>query len=145
MKRLFFIISAIGFFTPFILFFTLQTPNENLKIFAIYTLPKFNLIYFALLIVFFFLGLKIKWIQFAQILFVSIYFAYLLVNYFILAPLHAKEFAKNYKNAKIVKLTELQKEHNFKIIFKEGNYAVIIPSKTSHTNPFNYIKDRGNY
>ncbi len=145
MKKLFFIVSAIGFFTPFILFAFLQIPNDNLKIFAIYFLPKFNLVYFGIVIVFFFAGLKIKWVQFAQILFISIYFIYLVLGYFVLAPMYAKNFATKHKNSKIVKVTELKKLHNFKIIYKKGNYAVIVPNNTSHTNPFNYVRDRGQY
>ena len=145
MKKLFFIISAIGFFTPFILFAFLQIPNDNLKIFAIYFLSKFNLIYFGIVIVFFFIGLKIKWLQLAQILFISIYFIYLALGYFVLAPMHIKKYAKKYKNAKIVKLTELKKFNGFKLIYKEGAYALIIPTHKKNKNPFNYVRDRGQY
>ena len=146
MKKLFFVISIIGFFTPFVLFFLLKYPNDNLKILALYFLPKLNLTYFAIIIVFFFLGLKFKWAQFAQILFIIFYISFLCVNYFILAPIHVKEFAKKHKNAIIVKITKLKNYPNFQLLYKEGAYAVIIPSKAKkHTNPFNYVRDRGQY
>jgi len=145
MKKLFFIISAVGFFLPFLLFIFLQLPYDNLKIFALFLLPKFNLIYFAIIIVFFFAGLKIKWLQLAQILFIAIYLIYLSALYFIFAPMHIKKYAKKYKNSKIVKITELKNFKNFKIVYKEGAYAVIIQTSKKHTNPFNYIKDRGQY
>jgi len=145
MKKIFFILSAVAFFLPFVLFVLLHTSNDNLKIAAIYFLPKFNLIYFAIIILFFFIGLKSKWIQLAQILFITFYFLYLCFSYFIIAPYQVKEFAKKHKNAKVVKITKLKKLHNFQIIYKKGAYVVIIPSYQKHTNPFNYVRDRGEY
>jgi len=145
-KIIFYIASVIGFFFPYVLKFLISSPNENLKIFAIYSLGKFNLIYFGVIIIFFFGGLikKFKYLRIAQIIFVTVYIGYVLVSYFILTKAHVKEYIKTRNlNAKLVKITELKKYPNFKIYYKEGPWAAVkIMPKHKKTLPFNYRKDR---
>jgi hypothetical protein len=146
-KIIFYVFSAVGFLFPYVLKFLIQSPNENVKIFAIYCLGKFNLVYFAIVILFFFLGLtkKYKFLRTAQIVFVTVYIGYVLTSYFILAKINVENYIKTRNlDAKLVKITELKKYPNFKIYYKEGNWAAvkILPEKEK-TLPFNYKKDRG--
>jgi len=144
---LFFIASVIGFFFPYVLKFLISSPNESIKIFAIYSLSKFNLIYFMVIIIFFFAGLikKYKFLRTAQIIFVTIYIGYVFVDYFILTKINVQNYIKEHNlNAKFIKITELKKYPNFKIYFKDGQWAAVkIVPKTKKTLPFNYKKDRG--
>jgi len=145
-KIIFYVISAIGFFFPYVLKFLISSPNENIKIFAIYSLEKFNLIYFAVVIVFFFMGLmkKFKYLRIAQIIFVTVYLGYVLGSYFILTKVHVKNYIKTHNlNARLVKITELKNYPNFKIYYKEGPWAAVkIMPKLKKALPFNYKKDR---
>lgn len=144
---LFYIVSIIGFFFPYVLKFLIASPNESVKIFAIYTLGKFNLIYFAVVVVFFFIGLnkKFQFIRIAQIIFVTAYIAYVLADYFILAKINVQNYIKEHHlNAQLVKITDLKKYPNFKIYYKKANWAAIkILPETKKELPFNYRKDRG--
>jgi Ca2+/Na+ antiporter len=146
MKKIFYIVSIIGFFFPYVLKFMHSSTNEALKIFALYSLGKFNLVYFAVIIIFFFLGLKEKFsfLRIAQVIFVSLYIGYVFVGYFILAKINTQNYIKKHNlNAKIVKLTELKNYPNFKIYYKEANFAAIkILPKKKNSLPFNYKKDR---
>jgi len=146
MKKVFYIASIIGFFFPYVLKFMLSSTNESLKIFALYSLAKFNLIYFAVIIIFFFLGLKEKFsfLRIAQIIFVSIYIGYVFISYFILAKINVQNYIKKHNlKAQIVKLTELKNYPNFKIYYKEANFAAIkVLPKKKNSLPFNYKKDR---
>ncbi|ACM93739.1 hypothetical protein NAMH_1574 [Nautilia profundicola AmH] len=145
-KMIFYIVSAIGFFFPYVLKFLISSPNESIKIFAIYCLGKFNLIYFAVVIVFFFMGLmnKYKFLRIAQIIFVTIYIGYVLVSYLILTKMNVQNYIKGHNlDAKLMKITELKKHPNFKIYFKEGQWAAVkILPETKKELPFNYKKDR---
>ncbi len=143
MKKLFLVVSIIGFSLPFVLFVLLQLPNESFKILDMYFLPRFNLVYFAIIIVLFFVGLKVEWVQLSQILFITVYILYLCIDYFILAPVHVKEFAKKYPNSKIVKISEFKKLPEFKLLYKNGGSAVVIIEDKNYTEPFKYKKDRG--
>ena len=124
----------------------MMSPNENLKIFAIYALGKFNILYFAVIIIFFFVGLreKFSYLRIAQVIFVSVYLGYVLISYFILAKIHVQNYVKEHNlKAKIVTLGELKNYPNFKIYYKEANYAAIkILPKQKKELPFNYKKDR---
>lgn len=143
---IFYIFSIIGFFFPYVLKFLMMSPNENLKIFAIYALGKFNILYFAVIIIFFFVGLreKFSYLRIAQVIFVSVYLGYVLISYFILAKIHVQNYVKEHNlKAKIVTLGELKNYPNFKIYYKEANYAAIkILPKQKKELPFNYKKDR---
>jgi len=146
-KTAFYLFSIIGFFFPYVLKFLISSPNESLKIFAIYSLGKFNLVYFAVIIFFFFAGLvkKYRFLRIAQILFVTVYIGYVLVSYFVFAKMHVKEYITEHKlNAELVKVTELKKFPNFRLYYKEGNWAAvkILPAEKKEL-PFNYKKDRG--
>ena len=146
MKKVFYIASIIGFFFPYVLKVMLTSNNEALKIFALYSLAKFNLIYFAVVIIFFFLGLKEKFsfLRIAQIIFVCFYIGYIFVGYFILAKINTQNYIKKHNlKAKIVKLTDLKNYPNFKIYYKEANYAAIkVLPKKQNSLPFNYKKDK---
>jgi glucan phosphoethanolaminetransferase (alkaline phosphatase superfamily) len=145
-RMVFYIFSIIGFFFPYVLKFLMMSPNENLKIFAIYALGKFNILYFAVIIIFFFVGLreKFSYLRIAQVIFVSVYLGYVLISYFILAKIHVQNYVKEHNlKAKIVTLGELKNYPNFKIYYKEANYAAIkILPKQKKELPFNYKKDR---
>ena len=136
---IFYIFSAVGFFFPYLLKFLIAAPNEAVKIFAIYSLGKFNLLYFAVVIIFFFAGLlkKFKFLRISQIIFVTVYIGYVLISYFILTKAHVKSYIKEHKlNAELVKVTELKKYQNFKIYYKEGNWAAvkILPKEKKRTS-----------
>jgi hypothetical protein len=144
-KIIFYLFSSIGFFFPYILKFLISSPNESIKIFALYSLGKFNLIYFAIVIIFFFAGLKkYHFLRIAQIIFVAIYIGYVLISYFILAKINVQNYIKEHNlNAQLIKITELKKYPNFKIYYKEGNFAAVkILPKVTKELPFNYKKDR---
>jgi len=145
-KTAFYIFSVIGFFFPYVLKFLISSPNESLKVFAIYCLGKFNLVYFAVVIVFFFAGLikKYRFLRLAQILFVAAYIGYVLIDYFVLTKIHVQNYITRHNlNAKLVKITELKKLPNFRIYYKEGNWAAVkILPKENKSLPFNYKKDR---
>jgi len=145
-KTVFYLFSIIGFFFPYVLKFLISSPNENVKIFAIYALGKFNLVYFGLVIIFFFAGLikKYSFFRIAQIIFVTSYIGYVLVSFFILTKTHVQNYIKTHHlNAELMKVTELKNVPNFKIYYKEGNWAAVkIIPKSRHELPFNYKKDR---
>jgi len=145
MKKLYIILAVIGFFFPYFLQLSLSSANDELKVFALYLLPKFNLIYFAILIILFFAGLKKEFARITLILFVTFYFAYTFFSYFIYPKFAVENYIKSHdiKDAKIVKLTDLKNYPNFKIIYKYANLAVvrILPKKEKKL-PFNYIKER---
>jgi hypothetical protein len=145
-KTVFYIFSVIGFFFPYVLKFLMTSPNENLKIFAIFALGKFNIVYFAVIIVFFFMGLreKFSFLRFAQIIFVTVYLGYIFISYFLLAKIEVQNYVKEHHlNASIVTLTELKNYPNFKIYYKKANWAAIkVLPKEKKVLPFNYKKDR---
>jgi len=145
-KTLFYLASIIGFFFPYVLKVLISSPNESLKIFAIYSLGKFNLIYFAVVIIFFFMGLmkKYSFLRTAQIIFVSVYLGYVFASYFILTKLHVQNYIKEHNlDAMLMKVTDLKKLQNFRIYYKEGNWAAVkILPKQNKTLPFNYKKER---
>lgn len=136
--RLFIFISIIGFLFPYILKFLLLTNNELIKLFAIYSLNKFNLIYFGIVILFFFIGLKYKPFRLSQIIFVILFISYLFLDFFMLSKIKAKKFIK--KDLKLVKITELKNFKHFKLIYKDGLWAVIKIEEKNTTLPFNYKK-----
>jgi len=136
--RLFIFISIIGFLFPYILKFLLLTNNELIKLFAIYSLNKFNLVYFGIVILFFFIGLKYKPFRLSQIIFVILFISYLFLDFFILSKIKAKKFIK--KDLKLVKITELKNFKHFKLIYKDGLWAVIKIEEKNTTLPFNYKK-----
>ena len=136
--KLFIFISIIGFLFPYLLKFLLLTNNELIKLFAIYSLNKFNLVYFGIVIFFFFIGLKYKSFRVSQIIFVVFFISYLFLDFFILSKMKAKKFINN--NLKLVKITELKNFKHFKLIYKDGLWAVIKIEETNTTLPFNYRK-----
>jgi len=142
MRALFYTISAIGFFVPFIFYFLLSSQNSELKIMALYFLPKLNIIYFAVLIILFFIGIKKQWAKIAEILFVIFYLGYVFINFFIIAPIKVKEFAKNHPGSKVVKISNLKNLPGFELLYKNGDLAVVKIKLTDHTNPFGYKKER---
>ncbi len=146
MKKFFILVSVFGFLFPYILKFLLNTQDAQIKVFCIYALNKFNLIYFFILILLFFLGIwkKSKLIQILQISFVFTYISYIFLDFFIFSKIKAQNFIKTHKlDAKIEKIANLKNYPNFKIYYKSGAYAVIKPLKENKkTLPFNYKKDR---
>jgi len=142
LKYIFYTLSTIAFFLPFIFYFFLMGQNAELKIMALYFLPKFNIIYFAVLIVLFFIGLRKSWAKIAEILFIVFYLGYVLIDFFVIAPIKVKEFAKNHPGSKIVKISELKDLPGFELLYKNGDLAVVKIKLTNHTNPFGYKKDR---
>jgi len=142
LKYIFYTLSSIAFFFPFIFYFFLMSQNVELKIMALYFLPKFNIIYFAVLIVLFFIGLKKQWAKIAEILFIIFYLSYVFIDFFVIAPIKVKEFAKNHPGSKIVKISELKNLPGFELLYKNGDLAVVKIKLTNHTNPFGYKKDR---
>jgi len=142
LKYIFYTLSGIGFFLPFVFYFLLMSQNTELKIMAIYFMPKFNIIYFAVLIVLFFIGLKKEWAKVAEILFIIFYLGYVFIDFFVIAPIKVKEFAKNHPGSKIVKISELKDLPGFELLYKNGDLAVVKIKLTNHTNPFGYKKDR---
>lgn len=136
--KLFIFISIIGFLFPYILKFLLLTNNELIKLFAIYSLNKFNLVYFGIVILFFFIGLKYKPFRLSQIIFVILFISYLFLDFFMLSKIKAKKFIK--KDLKLVKITELKNFKHFKLIYKDGLWAVIKIEEKNTTLPFNYKK-----
>lgn len=136
--RLFIFISIIGFLFPYILKFLLLTNNELIKLFAIYSLNKFNLVYFGIVILFFFIGLKYKPFRLSQIIFVILFISYLFLDFFMLSKIKAKKFIK--KDLKLVKITKLKNFKHFKLIYKDGLWAVIKIEEKNTTLPFNYKK-----
>jgi len=145
MKLLFYIVSFVGFFFPYILKVLISSPNAQTKTFAIFALGHYNLIYFAVVIIFFFAGLRVKFLQIAQILFVLLFNSYVLSDYFIFSKLDVEKYLNTHhlQNAKTVKISELKNYQNFKLYYKNGPYAVIevLPKKEKKL-PFNYTKDR---
>jgi hypothetical protein len=143
---LFYTVSVIGFFFPYVLNFLLSSTNAEIKIFAMYALSKFNIIYFAVVIVFFFTGLfrKFQYIRIAQIIFITAYIGYVFIDYFALAKLNVENYIKTHHlNAKLVKISDLEKYPNFKIYYKKANWAAVkILPETKKELPFNYKKDR---
>jgi len=146
-RVLFYTISAFGFFFPYLLKFLITSPSDEIKIFALYSLGKFNLIYFAVVIIFFFLGLmeKYKFFRIAQVLFVPLFLAYILVDYFVLTKNDVKNYiTTNHLNAKLVSITELKNYPNFQILYKKGKWAAVkILPKQKNSLPFNYKKQQG--
>jgi len=142
LKYIFYTLSSIAFFFPFIFYFFLMSQNVELKIMALYFLPKFNIIYFAVLIVLFFIGLKKQWAKVAEILFVVFYLGYVFIDFFVIAPIKVKEFAKNHPGSKIVKISELKNLPGFELLYKNGDLVVVKIKLTNHINPFGYKKDR---
>ena len=136
--KFFIFISIIGFLFPYFLKFLLLTNNELIKLFAIYSLNKFNLVYFGIVILFFFIGLKYKSFRVSQIIFVVFFISYLFLDFFILSKMKAKKFIK--KDLKLVKITELKSFKHFKLIYKDGLWAVIKIEEKNTTLPFNYKK-----
>ena len=136
--KFFIFISIIGFLFPYFLKFLLLTNNELIKLFAIYSLNKFNLVYFGIVILFFFIGLKYKSFRVSQIIFVVFFISYLFLDFFILSKMKAKKFIK--KDLKLVKITELKNFRHFKLIYKDGLWAVIKIEEKNATLPFNYKK-----
>ena len=136
--KFFIFISIIGFLFPYFLKFLLLTNNELIKLFAIYSLNRFNLVYFGIVILFFFIGLKYKVFRTAQIIFVLFFISYLFLDFFILSKIIAKKFIK--KDLKLVKITELKSFKHFKLIYKDGLWAVIKIEEKNTTLPFNYKK-----
>jgi len=136
--KLFIFISIIGFLFPYILKFLLLTNNELIKLFAIYSLNKFNLVYFGIVILFFFIGLKYKPFRLSQIIFVILFISYLFLDFFMLSKIKAKKFIK--RDLKLVKITELKNFKHFKLIYKDGLWAVIKIEEKNTTLPFNYKK-----
>ena len=136
--RLFIFISIVGFLFPYLLKFLLLTNNELIKLFTIYSLNKFNLVYFGIVILFFFIGLKYKTFRVSQIIFVVFFISYLLLDFFILSKIKAKKFMNN--DLKLVKITELKNFNHFKLIYKNGLWAVIKIEEKNTTLPFNYKK-----
>jgi hypothetical protein len=124
----------------------MASPDESIKVFAIYALGKFNIIYFAVIIVFFFMGLrdKFSYLRIGQIIFVTVYLGYVLISYFVLARIHVENYVKEHNlKAEIIKLTDLKNYPNFKIYYKEANWAAVkILPKEKKELPFNYKKDR---
>jgi len=144
---LFYTVSVIGFFFPYILKFLIASPNENIKILAIYMLGKFNLVYFAFIILFFFMGLSKKFKNIAvtaQLIFVPVYLAYVFADYFVISKMEVEKYIKNNQpDAKLVQLSELKTLPNFKIYYKKANWAAVkILPKQEKTLPFDYKKDR---
>lgn len=145
LKNIFYLFSVTGFFFPYVLKFLISSTNDSLKIFAIYSMQKFNLIYFAVVIIFFFMGLtnRFKFARYAQILFVGGYLTYVFADYFIISKTEVENYVKTHKNTVMVKMTDLKKIKNFKIKYKKANYcAVEILKEENKTLPFNYRKDR---
>lgn len=142
MKLTFILVSIIGFITPYLLYFSLSFNNETLKLFAINALPYFNFIYFSIVVFMFFIGLKKSFARYAQLIFVPIYIGFIFVNYYFFSKIKIEKIAKKHPQAKIVKIVELKKINGFKLIYKNGPYALIIPYKKKNTNPFNYKKDK---
>jgi len=142
LKYIFYILSSIGFFLPFVFYFLLMSQNSELKIMALYFLPKFNIIYFAVLIVLFFIGLRKNWAKVAEILFIIFYLGYIFIDFFVIAPIKVKEFAKNHPGSKIVKISELKDLPGFELLYKNGDLAVVKIKLINHSNPFGYKKDR---
>ena len=136
--KFFILISIGGFLFPYLLKFLLLTNNELIKLFAIYSLNKFNLIYFGIVILFFFIGLKYKNFRISQIIFVVFFISYLLLDFFILSKIKAKKFMNN--DLKLVKITELKNFNHFKLIYKNGLWAVIKIEEKNTILPFNYKK-----
>jgi len=142
LKYIFHTLSGIGFFLPFVFYFFLISQNAELKVMALYFLPKFNIIYFAILIVLFFIGLRKNWAKVAEILFIIFYLGYIFIDFFVIAPIKVKEFAKNHPGSKIVKISELKDLPGFELLYKNGDLAVVKIKLTDHTSPFGYKKDR---
>jgi hypothetical protein len=144
-KTFFYTISAFGFFFPYILKFLIASSNTGVKIFAIYSLGKFNLIYFAIIIVFFFAGLieKYSFLRTAQTIFVTVFTGYVLLSYFVFAKMDVQNYIKNRNpDAILVKISDLNKYPNFKIYYKKAGYAAVkILPKEKKSLPFNYKKD----
>jgi len=136
--RLFIFISIVGFLFPYFFKFLLLTNNELIKLFAIYSLNKFNLVYFGVVILFFFIGLKYKVFRTAQIIFVIFFISYIFLDFFILSKMKAKKFINN--DLKLVKITKLKSFKHFKLIYKDGLWAVIKIEEKNATLPFNYKK-----
>ena len=136
--KFFIFISIIGFLFPYFLKFLLLTNNELIKLFAIYSLNKFNLVYFGIVILFFFIGLKYKSFRVSQIIFVVFFISYLFLDFFILSKMKAKKFIK--KDLKLVKITNLKNFKHFKLIYKNGLWAVIKIEEKNTALPFNYKK-----
>ncbi len=144
-RTLFYAVSAFGFFFPYILKFLMASSNESIKIFAINTLGNFNLIYFAIIIVFFFAGLieKFSFLRTAQTIFVTAFTGYVLLNYFVFAKIDVQNYIKNQNpDAILVKISDLNKYPNFRIYYKKAGYAAVkILPKEKKQLPFNYKKD----
>ena len=132
--KFFIFISIVGFLFPYFLKFLLLTNNKLIKLFTVYSLNKFNLVYFGIIILFFFIGLKYKVFRTAQIIFVIFFISYIFLEFFILSKMKAKKFINN--DLKLVKITELK---DFKH-FKNGLWAVIKIEEKNTTLPFHYKK-----
>ncbi len=77
-------------------------------------------------------------------MFVTVYIGYVLASYFILTKTHVENYISAHKlNAKLIKISELKNYPNFKIYYKEGQWAAvkILPERKKEL-PFNYKKDR---
>ncbi|MEO1928331.1 MAG: hypothetical protein ABGX26_06550 [Nautiliaceae bacterium] len=145
MNAVFIIISIIGFFVPYVLKFLLTSTEANIKIFALFALNKFNLIYFIIIIFFFFASFRKKEFKIAQIIFVTVYLGYILVSYFFLSKKHVEEFIKTHHltNVKLMPLSKLNTLPNFKLHYKEANWAAVEILKEKNSSlPFNYKKDK---
>jgi hypothetical protein len=142
LRIIFYILFAIAFFAPMVAnIYITQNPDESLKAFYIVVFKYFNLIYYAILIIFLFASLKFKEAVIGGIIFILGYFGFIYIKDFYLAKKHALNKAKEL-NAKVLTLDELKDFGSYKLLYKEGYYVVVKKATYNHSNPFGYVKDQ---
>jgi len=142
MRVVFYILFAIAFFIPMAAsIYITQNPDESLKALYLIVFKYFNLMYYALLILFLFASFKFKEAVIGGIIFILGYFGFIYLKEFYLAKKHALKKAKEL-NAYVLSLDKLKDFGAYKLLYKEGYYVVVKKAKYDHSNPFGYVKDK---
>jgi len=142
LKAIFYLLFIIAFFSPMAATIYLsQNPSDSLKALYVVVFKYFNLVYYALLIIFLFASFKFKEAVIGGIIFILGYFGFIYTKEFFLAKKHAMQKAKEL-NAQVLTLSELNNFGAFKLLYREGYYVVVKKTTYDHSSPFGYVKER---
>ncbi|WP_456489060.1 hypothetical protein [Caminibacter pacificus] len=141
-RYLFYLLFVIAFFAPMIAnIYITQNPNETLKAYYVVIFKYFNLIYYAVLIIFLFASFKFKEAVIGGIIFILGYLGFIYFYNFYFAKMEAQKKAEKL-NAVVLSMDKLKDFGSYKLLYKKGFYVVVKKAKYDHTNPFGYVKDQ---
>ena len=141
-KYLFYFLFVLAFFLPMAAnIFIAQNPQSSLKALYIVVFKYFNLIYYAILIVFLFASFKFKEAVIGGIIFIIGYFGFVFSKEIVFAKMQAEQKAEEL-NSTLLSMDKLKNFGPYKLLYKNGYYVVVKKAHYDHTNPFGYVKDK---